>query len=60
MKKWKWLAIILIGVFFVKNAIHYGTIVYQNQNFNQIFGFVTILTIIGFIYVHISKIILNS
>jgi hypothetical protein len=60
MKKWKWLTIIVIGIFLVKNIGHYGIIVYQNQNFNQMFGFSLGLIVFGYIYYLISKLFLQS
>lgn len=60
MKKWKWLVIILFGIFLLKNIIHYGIIVYENQNFNQVFGFVAGLIATGYGYYSLSKLFLNE
>lgn len=60
MKKWKWLLIISIGLFLIKNVTHYGIIVYQNQDFNQIFGFSLGLIAVGYTYYSLSKLFLNE
>lgn len=60
MKKWKWLLVISLALFLIKNVIHYGIIVYQNQNFNQIFGFSLGLIVFGYTYYSLSKLFLNE
>ena len=60
MKKWKWLVIISIAIFLIKNIAHYGIIVYQNQDFNQMFGFILGLIGFGYIYYLLSKLFLQA
>lgn len=60
MKKWKWLLVIIVGLFLIKNIIHFGIIIYQNQDFNQMFFTCVGIALIGYLYFTLSKIFLNN
>ena len=58
--KWKWLLIILIAIFLIKNIVHYGIIICQNHDFNQIFVFGSAMIVLGYLYIFFSKMFLND
>lgn len=58
--KWKWLVIIAIAVYLIKNAVHYAIIIIENNDFNQLFGFFLGLFTIGYLYYSLAKMWLND